>query len=205
LPLFYQHTINATTQLAIWHITEDAYFFLEKVPLSRQITHPHKRLQHLAGRYLLQYLFPHFPIDLIQIADTRKPYLEAESHHFSISHCGNYAAAIVSTTQRVGIDIEIPTDRILKIKNKFLSVQEQHTLNAFKNDTPTINILTAAWSVKEAVFKWYGLGEMDFRTDMVIAQNTPTHFTINFNKNGNQQLGVNYTFFAEMVLSYLAT
>ena len=47
-----------------------------------------KRLQHLAGRYLLYALFDDFPLEEIVIADTRKPFLENEKYHFSISHCG---------------------------------------------------------------------------------------------------------------------
>jgi hypothetical protein len=39
------------------------------------VTHPLKRLQHLAGRFLLQFLCPGFPYELIRIADTAKPYL----------------------------------------------------------------------------------------------------------------------------------
>src|SRR5438128_7090094 len=109
MPLFFQRDIDETTRLALWKIEEEESFFSQHVPLQRDITHPHKRLQHLAGRYLLQYLFPDFPINLIKIADTRKPYLEDEAYHFSISHCSNYAAAIVSKTARVGVDIEIPT------------------------------------------------------------------------------------------------
>lgn len=97
MALFYAQTIDEATKLAVWHIEEPESFFLEKVPLSRNITHPVKRCQHLAGRYLLQYLFPDFPVWLIQIADTRKPYLTDDPFHFSISHCGAYAAAIVST------------------------------------------------------------------------------------------------------------
>jgi len=69
---------------------------LEKVPLQNNITHPHKRLQHLAGRLVLSELYEDFPIKLIQIADTKKPFLPDEAFHFSISHCGEYAAAIVS-------------------------------------------------------------------------------------------------------------
>jgi hypothetical protein len=49
VPLFYQHTINETTKLGIWRIEEDEKFFLAKVPLQQNITHPHKRLQHLAA------------------------------------------------------------------------------------------------------------------------------------------------------------
>ena len=104
-------------------------FFLEHVPLQREITHPHKRLQHLAGRYLLRLLFPDFPFEEILIADTKKPYLPHEQYHFSISHCGDYAAAIVSSTQRVGIDIEIPTERVLRITHKFLNAEELKEFN----------------------------------------------------------------------------
>src|ERR1043165_7219879 len=92
LPLVYQHNINANTRLGVWHIKEEEYFFLERVPVGRDITHWHKRLQHLAGRYLLQVMFPDFPHHLIAIADTRKPYLPGDEYHFSISHCGDYAA-----------------------------------------------------------------------------------------------------------------
>ena len=109
MPLFYQQDINATTKLAIWHIEEDEAFFIAKVPLQSNITHPHKRLQHLAGRYLLRFLFPDFPNEEILIATTRKPFLPDEQYHFSISHCGDFAAAIVSKNERVGIDIEIET------------------------------------------------------------------------------------------------
>ncbi|HXB29781.1 MAG TPA: hypothetical protein VNW49_08180, partial [Puia sp.] len=106
MPLFYQHNINESTKLAIWHITEDEDFFLLRVPLKRDVSHAQKRLQHLAGRYLLTELFPDFPLKEIMIADTRKPYLEYEQYHFSISHFGQYAAAIVSSTNRVGVDVE---------------------------------------------------------------------------------------------------
>jgi phosphopantetheinyl transferase len=100
MPLFYQHNINELTKLGIWRIEEPESFYLEEVPLQRSITHPHKRLQHLAGRWMLKRLFPDFPYELIQIADTRKPYLANEAYHFSISHCGDFAAAIVSRDHR---------------------------------------------------------------------------------------------------------
>ena len=84
-----------------------------------------KDLQHLAGRYLLTELFADFPLEEILIADTRKPYLEDEQYHFSISHFGHYAAAIVKpVTNRVGVDIEKTSPTIEKIRNKFLSSQE---------------------------------------------------------------------------------
>ncbi len=134
MPIFFQHTINEFTRLGIWKIEETEEFFKGNVPQHRDVTHPHKRLQHLAGRFLLQFLFPDFPYELIRIADTRKPYLPGEQYHFSISHCGDYAAAIVSKNNRVGIDIEIPVPKIERVKNKFLNEEEMKTFHVSKKE-----------------------------------------------------------------------
>ena len=168
MPIFFEQDIDETTRLAIWKIEEDESFFLQHVPLQRDITHPHKRLQHLAGRYLLQYLFPDFPISLIKIADTRKPFLEDEAYHFSISHCSDYAAAIVSKHKRVGVDIEVPTPKVGKIKHKFLHEEEMKMLDdesAGSNEdllAHNIQQLTVLWTCKEAIFKWWSFGHVDF-------------------------------------------
>jgi phosphopantetheinyl transferase len=176
VPLFYQQNINASTKLAIWKIEEEESFFLEYVPLKKDIIHPHKRLQHLAGRYLLRYLFPDFPNHEILIADTRKPFLPNEQYHFSISHCGDYAAAIVSANKRVGIDIEIPTNRVLKIAHKFLNngekkiIDEQHANFKDQYSLTEYQLPTVFWSAKEAIFKWWGRGEVDFKEMIQIDQ-----------------------------------
>src|SRR5213593_4162170 len=93
MPLFFVKDIDPLTRLGIWKIEEDEAFFRAAVLPQRNVSHPHKKLQHLAGRYLLKVLFPDFPVSLILVADTRKPYLENEAYHFSISHCGDFAAA----------------------------------------------------------------------------------------------------------------
>jgi len=129
LPIFYTEDINPHTRLGIWKIEEDEMFFLQQVPYPELVTHPYKRLQHLAGRYLLQYLFPEFPYNEILIAGTRKPYLPKEQFHFSISHSGNYAAAIVSKQERVGIDIELYSPKTELIRHKFLTEAEFALLN----------------------------------------------------------------------------
>lgn len=163
MPLFYQHNINATAKLAIWNITEPETFFSKTVTIQKQINHPHKKLQHLAGRYLLQLLHPDFPLHLIGIADSNKPLLINEEFHFSISHCGNFAAAIVSSNKVVGIDVEMIQPKVEFIKHKFLSETEQQLLPAMEP-----RWLTLLWSCKEAVYKWYGRGGVDFKNDIVI-------------------------------------
>ncbi len=211
MPLFYQHNINDTTKLAVWKIEEDEDFFLSKVPLQKTITHPHKRLQHLAARYLLQYLFPDFPYDEMLIANTNKPYLPYEQYHFSISHCGNYAAAIVSSTERVGIDIEIPKEAIFKIVHKFLHDEE---LKIFNIEYSILNIQspqlpTLLWCAKEAMYKWWGWGEIDFsemfRINYFDLKEEGIMHT-NFVKDSiNQSLLLHYKQFENISLVYVTT
>ena len=203
MPVFFQHQINENTRLGVWKIEESEAFFKGNVPLHRHVTHPHKRLQHLAGRFLLQFLFPDFPYELVQIADTNKPYLPAELYHFSISHCGDYAAAIVSRDKRVGIDVELTTNKIVKIKDKYLSQEEQHLFNTESLATD-YHLLTLLWSAKESVFKWYGAGEVDFRRDMRLSELDSTSNTLrcDFGKPG-VALRLNYRLFDRLVLSWI--
>jgi phosphopantetheinyl transferase len=206
MPIFFQQQINETTRLGIWKIEETEEFFKANVPQHRDVTHPHKRLQHLAGRFLLQYLFPSFPYELIQIADTRKPYLPNEEFHFSISHCGDYAAAIVSSDKRVGIDIEIPVEKIAVIKHKFLSPKEHESFNLIEPDKDSIPFATLLWSAKESVFKWYGNGGVDFRKQIQLLKQHEGNDTIDcfFSKN-NSELIIHYRQFEHLVLAWVAS
>ena len=207
MPLVYQQNINAFTKLGVWHINEDEVFFLQRVPLQQNITHPHKRLQHLAGRILLVELFNNFPIELIQIADTKKPFLIDEAYHFSISHCGDYAAAIVSKQNRVGVDIEIPQEKILRIRHKYLSVNEIEMLQQMPQDL--IHLLTMAWSIKEALFKWYGAGKIDFKEHLQINEcsmnDNEFMAQCTFKKAKHISLKVHGLFFNGNCLTWLAT
>lgn len=211
MPLFFQQQVNEHTQLAIWKIEEPEAFFA--VPLQRSITHPHKRLQHLAGRYLLRFLFPDFPLELIQVADTRKPFLANELFHFSISHCGGFAAVLVSTKNRVGVDIELITDKIRKVQHKFSAVDEVAIFQtAFENHvTDSKNReLTLIWCCKEAVFKWYGTGEVDFKNHMQVqavkkSDDKLFQTTIGFKKEKEQLLLLQARFFDDLCLSYVVT
>ncbi len=185
MPLFYQHNINESTKLAIWHITEDESFFLKRVPLKRDVSHPLKRLQHLAGRYLLT--------------------------EFSISHCGSYAAAIVSSRYRVGIDVEFTAPGIERIREKFLSADELAVaFDGLDRSGHRLRQLTLLWSAKESIFKWYSLGGVNFRQHI---QWTEPYFirtgenlgklSFAFRKEGDQPLAVYYKLFSDLVLSFV--
>jgi phosphopantetheinyl transferase len=199
MPIFFQQQINDDTRLGIWRIEEPESFFENNVPIFSQVSHPHKRLQRFAGRFLLPYLYPDFPYRLIQIADTKKPFLANEAFHFSISHCGDYAAAIVSKSARVGIDIEIPTTKIEKVASKFLHADEQQNLV-----TGDLKKLTVLWSAKESVFKWYGDGNVDFSEHIRLQQVDVVKKIIDcsFTK-ANIDLDINYKIFDDIVLTWV--
>ncbi len=202
MPLFYQHNINQQTKLAIWKIEEEESFFLKEVSLKNEIHHPAKRLQHLAGRYLLKYLFPDFPSGLIEIADTRKPFLPGDPYHFSISHCREYAAALVSTSVRTGIDIEIVTSKIERVSHKFLKKEE---LELIREDDQFQ--LTLLWSCKEAIFKWYSHGGVDFREHMHIQKILPGQnqgkVYCSFSKDCPTEMKLQYCFFESLCLAWV--
>lgn len=205
MPIFFQHRISETTRLGIWKIEESEDFFKGNVPQHRDVTHPHKRLQHLAGRFLLQFLFPDFPYQLIQIADTRKPFLPGEQYHFSISHCGDYAAAIVSKERRVGIDIEIPVEKIIRIRDKFLSVDEKKKWSV-DGSAPDVRTITLLWSCKESVFKWYGDGGVDFSEQIQLKDQDHEKKIINcfFTKN-QSSISIQYNLFDHLVLAWVVS
>lgn len=212
MPLFFQQDVHDDTRLAVWQIGEEEAFFRRLAIPQREVLHPHKRLQHLSGRYLLRYLYPDFPSDLIRIADTRKPYLEDETYHFSISHCSHYAAAIVSPKQRVGIDIEVVTEKAARIRAKFAGDAEwalvQQAISEMSwNGSADALAATLIWSCKEAGFKWYGSGEVDFKGHMPLLacsyNGSMVETKILFLKEVQQELSICSRLLGDIWLSYV--
>lgn len=154
--------IDPATRLGVWKIGEEEGFFRKRVNIDPGVHHPHKRLQHFAGRYLLVELFPELPVHEIRKLDSRKPYIPGNPYYFSISHCGDFAAAIVSTREHVGIDIENVQPKIGRVAHKFLAEREQQFISGIRR----LEHQTVCWSAKEAVYKWYGLGGLDFKANM---------------------------------------
>ena len=139
MPLVYQQNINDHTKVGVWHITEPELFFLKEIEMKQSISHPQKRLQHLAGRYLLKQIEFDFPINEIEIAASKKPYLKGGQFYFSVSHAENYAAVIISKKNMVGIDIELPQSKINTIKD---------IMNKLNNDI-TNSIISKFYEIKK--------------------------------------------------------
>ena len=193
--------------MAVWHITEPEEFFTREVSLKIPIAHQHKRLQHLAGRYLLKHLQPDFPFDSILVQTSKKPVLPENVFHFSISHCGDYAAAIISDNKLVGIDVELVTPKIEKIKEKFLNPEELELLQKNEFSENNIELITLLWSAKEAMFKWYGKGSISFKRNLpiieILGEKQKGLLNARFSKEFEKDLEIEYRFFDSLCLAWV--
>jgi phosphopantetheinyl transferase len=190
MPLVYQQNINEHTKIGVWHILETEDFFLVKVSEQHKIKHPQKRNQHLAGRYLLLELAKDISIKNILLSTTGKPFLTDNSYFFSISHSADYVAVILSSKSNVGIDIQHVVPKIGSIKQKFLTEAEMELLS--KLSMSPNEQLTFAWTIKEAMFKYFDDSGVDFKQDLNIAsaifENDVWFSKSTFNKNKLQQI-----------------
>jgi len=203
MPLVYQQNINAETRIGVWHIAEPESFFSNQVPVQREITHPHKRLQHLAGRLLLRELYPEFPVELIRGLDPAKPFRYSSPLSCDIPVVGVYAEAIDSAAYRAGCDVELKNGRIYLIMHKSLSKEEQFLLprGAIKETA------TLLWSAKESVYKWDGEGAVDFIADIRVQKITGDHNqgTIPVLFRDDLSLVVHYLHFNDNYLTWVFT
>jgi 4'-phosphopantetheinyl transferase len=152
------HLQDEIREVVLWHIQEEPEFFFSRLAVdetnlpSKQIE---RNLEWLASRYLLHEL-----IDNPQLSQTaaKKPHLIDDHRYISISHTGRYAAVMVSH-RACGLDIELDHPRLERIATKFLLPEQLAKIRGSQYR----QFLYQIWCAKEAMFKAYGLGNIDFK------------------------------------------
>jgi len=109
-----------------------------------------KGVQFLLNELLGRRLFE------LSYTTEKKPFLVGENIHLSISHSHDKLAILTNSKHSTGVDVELIREKVINIKNKFLSKEE---LEMAGEDA---EMLTALWAAKEAVYKAYGLKMVDF-------------------------------------------
>ena len=128
----------------------------EYLPFLQQIKTEKRRQEWLASRVLLKELAGEEL--LIAYHDDGAPYLPDSSLSLSISHTNGYAAVLLQEQGAVGIDIEYRSDRVLKIRSRFMSPEENASVGP---DYETEHLLVH-WCAKEALFKMIRQQDVDF-------------------------------------------
>ena len=162
LSLLSTKQIAPHTRLGLWQISEEESFFLTQMTLTDAEQQRlakikgRRRLEWLAGRWLVHCLSGAKERLLCQADEFGKPHLVHSPYEISLSHSGEYAAAIIGR-QSVGIDIQKLVAKIEKIAHKYMRPAESESL-----DKHRIEHLHIYWGAKEALYKAYGRRRLDF-------------------------------------------
>ncbi len=160
-----QHKSKESEHL-VWHINE-AVDVLKKMANSLNYDFSildtfksvERQAQWLAVRLLCNKLAPG---KLISYKDSGQPTLDG--FKISISHSHNLVAISINQLRDTGIDIQMLSDKILRIQDKFLSKSETDWA---RNN---LEMVTAIWSIKEAMYKLYGNASPYFKQDYEVLQ-----------------------------------
>ena len=170
MPLHHVHTIDENTVLGIWQIQEDVEdltFQLLSLRPAKELPFfkaEARRREWLASRLVVYLLLEKlsYPAAILQSQETGRPYIEGADIYVSITHSGPWAAALVSSTHEVGIDIELKGSKVQRAVQRFLNEQE---LSYLKEDEDKMHLY---WSAKETLYKVCARRELDFRKQLLV-------------------------------------
>jgi phosphopantetheinyl transferase len=148
---------SADELLSLLTQTDRYLLFLEKMRTENRKT------EWLAVRVLLKELLGKETV--IAYHDNGAPYLPERDLFISISHTKGYVAVLLLDKPPAGIDIEYRANRILKVRSRFISPEEDSRIDP-ANETDHLLIY---WCAKEALFKMMGQHEVDFAKHIHIA------------------------------------
>ncbi len=171
MPLLKEIKVDEYSRVGVWKIEEDMDFFQNKLTLLPndlvfidKLKQPQRKLEWFASRWLLRYLIdPTEPIE-VESDEFGKQIVKNYFFHISLSHSNDLVAAIISSKQQVGIDIEFIEERIENISKKFMNVSELNSVT----DHSRLKQLYLYWSAKEAIYKHHSKRKLDFKRDMRI-------------------------------------
>ncbi len=142
-------------KVGLWHIVEDepslSNALLDEACPDEIVSKP-KRLEWLAGRLLVKHLCETSGLVYHGIKKDKfgKPFLINHPHSISLSHSYPFVAAQIHPDHSVGIDIEQPKEKLLKIGPRILDATE---LENAGNDVVKHCVY---WCAKEALYKING-------------------------------------------------
>ncbi len=168
MPLVLEKNIDSRATLYLWEYTESLEELLDKARLSREeeqrfnTFHSERRKKEwTAIRALLNSIYDKKVV--VTYEAIGKPRIDC-AQHISLSHTDGLVMLIVSDDSVVGADCEHITDRVLRIKERFLNPRE---IFSIKKDSELLQVLVY-WCLKEVLFKISPLAEIDFRKDIEI-------------------------------------
>jgi len=142
---------NKESTLLLWELNEDKDFFSTLIPENiYNYIIAHNRLNKRILEKLSQVvLLASAGIDYSKLyySPNGKPLLQ-HTDNISFSHSGNISALLISK-ENCGLDLELASEKIIRISPKFINENEASIIDTNEN-------IYWAWTIKEAVFKYFG-------------------------------------------------
>ena len=169
MPVFRSEKLPNKVTIVIFHLQESEAELWDQTHLWpegeqewAQIHHPQKKLEWLGGRIAVQHLCQKLDLAYhgVHKDEHGKPHLREVPGHITISHCWPYAAAAYHPHLPLGLDLEEPRDKLVRLAPKFLDDQE---LNHANNH---LDYLALQWSAKESLYKLHGRKQLAFREQL---------------------------------------
>jgi 4'-phosphopantetheinyl transferase len=153
---------------ALWKINEDEKQLASELESTGNVpdnfTNVLKRLEWLAGRVATKAVMKALNLTFYGITKDEfgKPFPILCDFHLSLSHSYPYAAVLMDNAGPVGIDLEQPKEKLLKIAHRIHHQRELHDLGT------DIVKHCIYWCAKESMIKLYGKKDLIFAENMFI-------------------------------------
>jgi 4'-phosphopantetheinyl transferase len=164
-----KHYLNEFSILGVWKIEEDLETLMNLVVLDIDEKKKYKgfrsnsrKLEFLSVRALLAELIGKEAG--IVYNKNNKPFLKDGSRFISISHSHKLTSILLSTNEKVGIDLEYMSSNISTLAFKFLNRREKIT----KESNNRKYHLYLHWCAKEALYKICDKEGINFRNNITI-------------------------------------
>jgi len=164
MPFLKDFLINNSTKIILWKIVpgelSETNLNEDDKKLLKTRKGKNSKEYFLAVRKLLENEDPELTINYDL---NGKPHLNMQKG-ISISHSNEIVAVGISNKKDFGIDIQYKTNKILKIKHKFLSEMD----NVSITNKYDLESLTMLWTAKESIYKALGVKGVSFSKNIFI-------------------------------------
>lgn len=195
--IFHKKILN--THIYVWKMTSSYEDQIKNTLLksaelisAKELKSQKRKKEFLSSRIALKKIF-NKELEL-KHHKSGKPFID-EAKHLSISHSSDFLA-IAFGEENIGVDIEKPQNRMIKLMPKILSEIE---LMEFENE-PSIDLACKLWGIKESILKYLGDKNLNYKEDI----NVDT-ISLDIAKYLNMTFKVEFEKIEDMILTYVVS
>ena len=155
--LFFEKQVDRDVSIFVYDTSFIDLKQIIKFGIDPELINSKRKLQTELYKYLIAEYY-NVPLEMILKSEFNKPYVKGKKGYISISHTKDLIAIIYSKKNSVGIDIELISDRVLKIAHKFTHKEEEKLTLKGASKISTLIL----WCAKEAMYKIFEKRTLSF-------------------------------------------